>query len=183
VNWLQRIQTPQSLTGDRRFSTMQEFKFTAASEQDTDRLGRCLAAQLPETATVALEGTLGAGKTRLVQAIAVGCGIDAHSVTSPTFVLCQPYCGTRHLYHLDAYRVNDLDEFLELGVDEYFEGPGLTLIEWSDRVAPCLPPEYLKIQIDITGQNGRQFSLTAYGDAMEKALQDIVTALSAESSD
>ena len=160
---------------------MQEFKFSAESELDTDRLGRCLAAQLPETATVALEGTLGAGKTRLVQAIAAGCGIDAHSVTSPTFVLCQPYCGTRQLYHLDAYRVNDLDEFLELGVDEYFEGPGLTLIEWSDRVAPCLPAEYLKIQIEITGQSGRQFSLTAYGAAIDNALLHIAAALSSES--
>ncbi len=160
---------------------MQQFDFIAASERDTDRLGLALATHLPETATLALQGTLGAGKTRLVQAIAAGCGIDGHTVTSPTFVLCQPYRGTRQLYHLDAYRVNDLDEFLELGVDEYFEGPGLTLIEWSDRVRPCLPEEYLEINIDITGQTDRQFRLTAYGAIVQAALEQIAASLTATS--
>ena len=90
-----------------------------------------------------------------MQAIAAGCGIDPASVTSPTFVLCQPYYGTRTLYHLDAYRIRDLDEFLELGVDEYFEGPGITLIEWAERVAACLPDDYLEVQIEITGPQSR----------------------------
>ena len=117
---------------------MQQSCFTATSETDTD--GWAMPWPVPaRDRHLALEGTLGAGKTRLVQAIAAGCGIDPQAVTSPTFVLCQPIPARRLLYHLDAYRIRDLDEFLELGVDEYFEGPGLTLIEWADRVAPCLP--------------------------------------------
>ncbi len=157
---------------------MQQFDFNAANECDTDRLGLALAHSLPATATIALEGTLGAGKTRLVQAIAAGCGIDARSVTSPTFVLCQPHRGDRQLYHLDAYRVHDLDEFLELGVDEYFDGPGLTLIEWADRIAPCLPADYLAIQIDIIAQTDRQFRLIAHGTALQDALARVAAELS-----
>lgn len=160
-----------------RDNVMQQFNFTASREEDTERLGFALAQHLPDPAVVGLEGTLGAGKTRLVQAIASGCGIYGESVTSPTFVLCQPYHGTRQIYHLDAYRINDLEEFLELGVEEYFEGPGLTLIEWADRVAFCLPAEHLTIRIDITSKYGRQFSLTARGAALEVALARVAAVL------
>jgi tRNA threonylcarbamoyladenosine biosynthesis protein TsaE len=152
---------------------MQRFSFQASDEQDTDRLGRALAHYLPDSTAIALEGTLGAGKTRLVQAIADGCGVPPREVTSPTFVLCQPYRARRTIYHLDAYRVRDLDEFLELGVEEYFESPALTVIEWADRVAPCLPPELLEIHLEITGPTARQFELVARGDAVQEALERI----------
>ncbi len=156
---------------------MQRFCFQASDENDTDRLGHALAQQLPESATIALAGTLGAGKTRLVQAIASGCGVPSGEVTSPTFVLCQPYRARRTIYHLDAYRVRDLDEFLELGVEEYFESPGLTLIEWADRVATCLPEDLLEIHIEITGETARQFELVARGSAHEEALGRIAQTL------
>jgi tRNA threonylcarbamoyladenosine biosynthesis protein TsaE len=160
---------------------MQRFDYTANNLTDTDRLARALARLLPETATVALEGTLGAGKTRLVQAIAAASGVDGELVTSPTFVLCQPYCGARQLYHLDAYRVQDLDEFLELGVEEYFDGPGITLIEWADRVAACLPDDRLEIRIDITGPTTRLFQLSAFGSACQQSLARIAEALASGS--
>jgi tRNA threonylcarbamoyladenosine biosynthesis protein TsaE len=157
---------------------MPAFTFHARSEDDTRRLGQALAAALPATAVIALQGTLGAGKTRLVQALAAAVGVDPSSVTSPTFVLCQQYHAQRSIYHLDAYRLHDLDEFLELGVEEYFEGPGLTLIEWADRVAPCLPDERLEIQIEVTGPDSRRFLLIPHGPRMEDALArlDLATA-------
>ena len=142
---------------------MQRFQWETRDEDDTRRLGRALARSLPATATVALTGTLGSGKTRLVQAIAAGCHIDPAGVTSPTFVLCQPHHGDRTIYHLDAYRVRSLDEFLELGVEEYFEGPGITLIEWAERVAECLPADHLEIQIEITSAQARIFDMQAHG--------------------
>ena len=149
---------------------MQHLPYTSQDEADTTRLGRALAQCLPETITVALLGTLGAGKTRFVQAVAAGCGIDPASVTSPPFVLCQPHFGARTLYHLDAYRIQDLDEFLELGVSEYFDGPGITLIEWAERVTPCLPDDYLEVQIEITGPYSRSFDLVAHGPVSAAAL-------------
>jgi tRNA threonylcarbamoyladenosine biosynthesis protein TsaE len=149
--------------------------FLADGEQETRRLGAALAAVLPPGTTVALVGTLGAGKTRLVQAIAAACGIPADEVTSPTFVLCQPYEAARTLYHLDAYRLKDDDEFLELGPEEYFESDGLTLIEWADRVENCLPTERIEIRIEVTGQQSRKFQITAIGpryQGIPASLQD-----------
>ncbi len=101
------------------------------------RLGAALAEVLPDGTTVALCGTLGAGKTRLVQAIAEAAGVDRRNVLSPTFVLIQEYHGRRTVYHIDAYRLRDADEFLALGPEEYFEGDGLVLVEWADRVEPA----------------------------------------------
>jgi tRNA threonylcarbamoyladenosine biosynthesis protein TsaE len=157
---------------------MQRFEFSASDEAATARLGRALAAVLPETATIALHGTLGAGKTRLVQALAAGCGVDPTSVTSPTFVLCQIYHGSRTLYHLDAYRVHDLDEFLELGVDEYFDGPGVTCIEWADRVAACLPEDRLEVDIAITGEEARTVTCTSHGPTSDALVQALKSQLS-----
>jgi tRNA threonylcarbamoyladenosine biosynthesis protein TsaE len=148
-----------------------------ASEVDTERLGGALARSLPETLTIALEGTLGAGKTRLVQAVAGGLEIDPATVTSPTFVLCQHHFGRRTLYHLDAYRMKDLDEFLELGVEEYFAGPGITLIEWAERVADCLPEDHLDVCIEITGPDSRRFDLHATGPVAAAVLEQLVQEL------
>ena len=89
----------------------------------------------PDRAVVGLNGPLGAGKTRLVQAVADASGVDRRTVTSPTFVLVQEYHGTRTIYHADAYRLADADEFWQLGLDERFDEPALVFIEWADRVA------------------------------------------------
>ena len=113
------------------------FIYDSADESATAALGAALAGVLPAGTTVALCGPLGAGKTRLVQAIAEAAGVDRQDVTSPTFVLIQEYHGRRAIYHIDAYRVRDEDEFESLGVDEYFEGDGLVLVEWADRVERC----------------------------------------------
>jgi tRNA threonylcarbamoyladenosine biosynthesis protein TsaE len=156
---------------------MNEFTFLADNESDTQRLGAALAKTLPPGTTVALIGTLGAGKTRLVQALAAGCGVPPETVVSPTFVLCQEYHGQRTLYHLDAYRLKDDDEFLELGPEEYFASDGITLIEWADRVLACLPPQRLEIHIEVVGDTARQFRLAAVGGEFSAMLNDLAAAL------
>jgi tRNA threonylcarbamoyladenosine biosynthesis protein TsaE len=133
---------------------------TANDESDTARLGAALASVLPAGTVVGLIGTLGAGKTRLVQAVAAGLGVPKGNVTSPTFVLVNEYTGGRMpLYHFDTYRLKDEDEFLALGPDEYFESSGLTVVEWSDRVADLLPPERIEIEFDVTGETQRRISI------------------------
>jgi tRNA threonylcarbamoyladenosine biosynthesis protein TsaE len=117
-----------------------------------------------------LNGTLGAGKTRLVQAIAAALGIDRGEVVSPTFVLCQKYVGMRTIYHLDAYRLTDDDEFRELGPEEFFESGGLTIVEWGDRVADCLPEERVEVGIEVTGPTARRFTVRPIGESYEAAL-------------
>jgi len=150
------------------------FTFTAHNEQDTDRLGAALAAVLPPGTVIGLIGTLGAGKTRLVQAVAAALGVPRASVTSPTFVLVNEYTSGRlPIYHFDTYRLKDDDEFLNLGPDEYFDGNGLTFVEWADRVEGLLPTERIEIAIEPTGETTRQFSVrgTISGyDVLEKRI-------------
>jgi len=141
---------------------MTEFSFLAADETDTERLGKRLADLLPGGTVIALVGTLGAGKTRLVQAVATALGVPREGVTSPTFVLVNEYAGGRlPVYHIDTYRLRDEDEFLELGPDEYFDGAGLSFIEWADRVENCLPMNFLRIDIEVTGETERRFIISA----------------------
>lgn len=149
---------------------MKKFTITLKGEEDTERLGRILAESVPDRTTLALCGTLGAGKTRLTQAIAVACGIQRGDVVSPTFVLCQQYHGARTIYHLDAYRIKDDDEFLELGVDEHFDSPAITIVEWADRVADCLPENRLEIELTVTGDETRQVVLTPTGKALAESI-------------
>lgn len=136
---------------------MLQLNLYSSSLADTDWIGSSLASQLPEGITVSLNGALGSGKTRLVQAIAAGCNIPVSLVLSPTFVLCRQYEGTRSIAHLDAYRIQDDDEFWELGVEEYFGVTGITLVEWGERVKDCLPPSRLDISITIIDNDKRCF--------------------------
>jgi tRNA threonylcarbamoyladenosine biosynthesis protein TsaE len=147
---------------------MTPFVFHSTCEADTERLGRALAEVLREGSVVALSGPLGAGKTRL----------DRRDVVSPTFVLVHEYHGTRPIYHLDAYRLADDDEFLQLGAEEYFPPPNLVFIEWAERVARCLPPDRVEIKIAALDGDQRRFEITGLGrraaeqvDALPKALK------------
>lgn len=125
---------------------------------ETDALGRAVERVLEDGCVISLLGTLGAGKTRFVQAVASAGGVPEEDVTSPTFVLIQEYkSGRRPIFHFDAYRLKDDDEFLELGPEEYFDGGGLTFIEWADRVERCLPRDYVEIHIFQTGEESRRF--------------------------
>ena len=156
---------------------MSEIVFDAADEMATERLGAALAAALPPGTTIALMGTLGAGKTRLVQAIAAALGVPREEVVSPTFVLCQQYSANRTIYHLDAYRLRDEAEFRELGVDELFDSAGLTIVEWADRVSACLPQERIEIAIEVTGLAQRRFTIRAVGESYRSTLQSLATFL------
>lgn len=153
---------------------MNRFEFQSHSEDDTRALGKALAAALPDGVVVGLNGTLGAGKTRLVQAIAACCGIDATVVVSPTFVLIHEHHGDRSLYHFDAYRLEDDDQFLELGPDEYFAAGGICLIEWASRVEGCLPRERVEINISVTGDASRAFEVVAVGDRYLSVIEQLM---------
>lgn len=142
---------------------MSEYRYESHSEDDTARLGAALAAVLPPGVTVGLCGTLGSGKTRLVQAVAAAAGVDRRAVISPTFVLVHQYEATPMIYHIDAYRVGSLDEFLDLGVEEHFESDGWVFVEWADRVADCLPEPRIEIHIDVLGDLRRRFTVSAVG--------------------
>ena len=142
---------------------MDQFVFESNDESQTELFGAALARVLPDGAVVSLRGTLGAGKTRLVQAVARASGVDEQPVVSPTFVLIQEYQGTRPIYHIDAYRLRDEDEFDQLGPEEYFEGEGITLVEWADRVELSMPSDRVDVQIEVIGEHARRFTVRVVG--------------------
>ena len=139
----------------------------------TTAFGRRLAGLLFPGAVIALIGPLGAGKTHLVRAIAEGLGIrDSRVVSSPTFVLIQEYAARLPIYHFDAYRLRSPAEFFDLGAHEYFAGNGVCLVEWADRVEPCLPKEHLRIAIDVTGETSRRLRIEGRGQQYQELMQN-----------
>lgn len=125
-----------------------------------DQLARLLVDAFPAPLTMGMVGTLGAGKTSLTQAIARAIDVDDADVTSPTFTLLQSHRGRFVLHHLDAYRVADEDEFLELGVEELFEqDDAWTIVEWADRVQAVMPTQTLWLTIDIDSPHARSVTL------------------------
>jgi tRNA threonylcarbamoyladenosine biosynthesis protein TsaE len=132
--------------------------------QSTEDFGRQLASRLFRGSVVALIGELGAGKTLLVRSIASALGVtDDRLVTSPTFVLVQEYMGRWPVFHFDAYRLRSPAEFFELGIEEYYDAGGVCLIEWADRVQPCLPGEYLRVTLEVLDQTSRRVTLQGLG--------------------
>ncbi|QDU37859.1 tRNA threonylcarbamoyladenosine biosynthesis protein TsaE [Maioricimonas rarisocia] len=137
------------------------YEFPSASESETYRFGAALARVLQPGDVVCLNGRLGAGKTRLVQAVAAAMGNDSQPVTSPTFTLIHEYVGDVDLFHVDAYRLRDSDEFLELGGEEILAAGGICLIEWANRIDDVLPRDALHITLDVLGENVREISVSA----------------------
>jgi tRNA threonylcarbamoyladenosine biosynthesis protein TsaE len=138
----------------------------------TEAFGRRLGGLLFPGAVVALVGQLGAGKTHLVRAVAEGLGLaDGRVVSSPTFVLIQEYPARLPVYHFDAYRLRGEAEFAELGAHEYFEGDGVCLVEWADRVRGALPAEHLRITLTVTGENSRRAAVEATGERYEEVVK------------
>ena len=155
-----------------------QFDYRAIDEQHTDQLGRQLGRLLPNAFIVTLDGNLGAGKTRLTQAIAIGLEIPTGQVKSPTFTLSIPHSGRLELLHVDAYRINQLSEVDELGLDDWLELGGVLIIEWANRISAALPPVDLAIKIETETETCRAFQLigqTAKGAEIVKRLETWAT--------
>ena len=151
---------------------MVDITFESSDLPATDRLGRLLAECLPDGCVIALAGTLGAGKTKLVQAIAKYTGHSEETVSSPTFVLLHEYDGgDRPIYHFDAYRLETAEEFRRLGPDDYFEGTGLTFVEWAEKFPQILPTKHLEIRIELLDETCRRFHFTAHGEGYDIVMQ------------
>src|SRR4051812_11988394 len=124
--------------------------WTAESEADTDRLAELLAGWSKPGTVLALDGELGAGKTRFSQAFARALGVKG-IVNSPTFTIIKEYEGVHMpFYHMDVYRISAA-EADELGLDDYFFGDGVTIVEWASLIEELLPPERLELRIEHTG--------------------------------
>jgi tRNA threonylcarbamoyladenosine biosynthesis protein TsaE len=108
-----------------------------------------------------------------VQALVGAFGISREEVVSPTFVLCHEYHGARTIYHLDAYRLKNADELREMGIEEMFASDAITIIEWADRVAEVFPEEYLRVEIDVTGESSRRITVQSIGNRLKKVVTEL----------
>ncbi|MEC7556660.1 MAG: tRNA (adenosine(37)-N6)-threonylcarbamoyltransferase complex ATPase subunit type 1 TsaE [Planctomycetota bacterium] len=147
--------------------------YDATDEQQTHRFGLALGHVAPAGLTVALNGPLGAGKTRLVRAIVEGLEGSPQDVSSPTFVLLQHYAARVDVYHADAYRLTSEIEYLDLGPEEWLAAPAIVLVEWGERVANSLPKDRIDLEITVTGEFSRRFELAAAGPLSETLLDGL----------
>ncbi len=120
---------------------------------------------------LALEGDLGAGKTTFTKGLAKGLNIT-RNVNSPTFTIIKEYQGRLPLYHMDVYRVED--SFEDLGFDEYFEGNGVTVVEWAHLVKEQLPEELLTIYLYLDDNDSRKLVLEPRGKRYEELCKEIM---------
>lgn len=137
-----------------------EWNVTTASPEETARLAEKLGRLAGKNNVITLAGDLGAGKTTFTKALAAAVGVT-RTVNSPTFTILKEYEGRVPFYHMDAYRIED--EFEDLGLDDYFEGGGITVVEWPSRILEQLPEERLDITISFSGESVRDFHFTARG--------------------
>lgn len=127
-------------------------EFYVKSEKEVEELGLVLANRLGPGSVVALSGELGTGKTTFTKAIAKGLGIT-DLITSPTFTIIHEYKGGRlPLYHFDVYRIDEEEQFHNLGYEEYFYGDGVCVIEWADKIEEYLPVGAMRIKISYGGE-------------------------------
>jgi tRNA threonylcarbamoyladenosine biosynthesis protein TsaE len=119
-----------------------------------------------------LIGDLGAGKTCLTQGIAFGLGIKEYAL-SPTFVIMRQLRGRLSLYHVDLYRLDRLEETEDLGLDDYFYGDGISVVEWAEKALALMPPEYLLIEIEYLADNQRRLRFKPKGQRYENLVQEL----------
>jgi len=151
------------------------------SPSQTRRIGKQLGRLLQRGDVVALAGELGTGKTQLIKGLAQGIGVKKSAyVSSPSFTLINEYPGKITLYHMDLYRMEE-GEAKELGLEEYFQGDGVTAVEWADRIPSLLPAQLLWIHLYYTGKQTRSIELIPRGKRYETLLKEFRSEWNTES--
>ena len=146
--------------------------FNSSGPEETQNLGRHIGETAKAGDVYLLSGRLGAGKTCLTQGIAWGLGINEYAV-SPTFVFVREMYGRLPLFHVDLYRLDNAEGIDDLGLDEYFYGKGVSVVEWAEKGLNILPPENLQIKIDYIGETERRLALTPNGKRYRELLIDL----------
>ena len=142
------------------------------NEKETFTLACSLAKYLKADTNLLLDGDLAAGKTVFAKGIGAGLGVKEH-IKSPSYTLLCMYEGVLPFYHFDAYNLNGIDDFYDLGFDEYIENGGVTLIEWASVIREDFPWGYIHIELSKgEDENERHFVMTASDDYHRKILKE-----------
>lgn len=150
---------------------MSTYKVETNTADETIALAERLVSLLQPGDVLTLEGDLGAGKTTFTKGIATGLGIK-RTLSSPTFTIIKEYEGTMPLYHMDVYRLENSDE--DIGFDEYFNGNGITVVEWAQFIEDYLPEERLDITIKYLDEQSRGIEFIPIGAHYEKVVKAVV---------
>lgn len=126
------------------------------SVHETIQFGKEFAKELSPGDIVCLDGDLGAGKTHFVKGIASFFGVKEETVSSPTFTLINEYQGTVPIFHFDCYRLENEQEALEIGTEDYFYGEGISIVEWPQKIENLIPPEAVWLTIRHIGDTKRE---------------------------
>ena len=147
------------------------------SPEETRAVGEAVAALLRPGDVISLTGDLGAGKTTFVQGAARALGVE-DPVLSPTFTLVREYRGRVPIYHLDVYRLERMQEVLDLGFEELVDRRAIVFIEWGDAIDVLLPPERLQVELTLPsdGQE-RRLSVTWYGRSWAVRIEPLAAVL------
>jgi tRNA threonylcarbamoyladenosine biosynthesis protein TsaE len=138
------------------------------STSETIRIGKQIGGFLLAGDVVALAGELGTGKTQFIKGLAEGVGVGKSTyISSPSFTLINEYLGRVPFYHIDMFRLTSEKEAEGLGLEEYFQGNGITAIEWADKIPSLLPEELLWVYLRYTGKNTRSIEMVPKGKRYE----------------
>jgi len=149
------------------------FIISTKNPEETKKLGKEVGKLAKPGDLLAFYGELGVGKTCFIQGISRELEVQDY-VTSPSFTIINEYHGKIPIYHFDLFRLNNAEEILELGYEEYFYGEGLTVIEWAEKIEQLLPKEYLKIDIKFKDRYERTISFIPQGDRFNKFLKELI---------
>ena len=143
-----------------------EFKYTSRSIEDTLTIAQNIESEKFPNMIICLEGELGSGKTVFTKGFASALGIK-DTITSPTFNIIKEYLnGEMPLYHMDVYRLEETDE--DIGINDYFNKNGITIIEWADIINEILPSERLVIKFKVIDEDTRVLVFIPYGEKYEE---------------
>lgn len=143
---------------------MSKHQIKTHSAMETTKLAEELAIYLKPGDVITLEGDLGAGKTTFTKGIANGLGVK-RTVSSPTFTIVKEYEGELPLYHMDVYRLENSEE--DIGFLEYFNGNGISVVEWPQFIEGFLPEDRLNIHISYVDEHTRDYEFTATSSHFE----------------
>ncbi len=150
--------------------------FQTKSASETIRVGKRIGGLLQPGDVVALVGELGAGKTQFIKGLATGAGVGNPTyVSSPSFTLINEYPGKVPFHHIDLFRLESQKEAEGLGLEDYFQGGGITAIEWADKIPSLLPEEILSIYIVYTGKNTRSIEMKGKGKRYDELLNEVMS--------
>lgn len=139
--------------------TNEGVRYYSKSPEDTLQLGRKIGSLLQANEVIALTGELGTGKTTLIQGIAEGLGVKDY-VTSPTFIIINEYEGRLPFYHVNLYRLDNIEQIAELGIEEYFQKGGVCVIEWAEKLGELRLAGTETIELKRSGESEREIILS-----------------------